>query len=110
MAKKTVRRPSARRGLSIHIGLNSVSPAHYEGWSGDLAACEFDAKDILHVGPAGLGWLLAGRAHVSADDVKALAHAVFRHRILINYRAEAEGVTVEKVIERILQTVEAPNK
>ena len=34
------------RGVSIHIGLNAVSPAHYEGWSGDLQACEFDAKDM----------------------------------------------------------------
>ena len=28
------------RGVSIHIGLNAVSPAHYEGWSGDLQACD----------------------------------------------------------------------
>lgn len=42
-ALATVRRS---RGISIHIGLNSVSPAHYEGWSGDLQACEFDAKDM----------------------------------------------------------------
>ena len=41
-AKKT---PKAR-GLSLHIGLNSVSPAHYGGWTGDLSACEFDAKDM----------------------------------------------------------------
>src|SRR3990170_1731140 len=33
-------------GISIHIGLNSVDPAHYAGWSGELAACEFDAKDM----------------------------------------------------------------
>src|SRR6476619_2906540 len=33
-------------GLSIHIGLNAVSPAHYEGWSGELQACEFDANDM----------------------------------------------------------------
>jgi MoxR-like ATPase len=52
--------------------------------------------------------LLAGRAHVSVQDIKALAHAVFRHRILINYRAEAEGVTVETLIGRLLETVEAP--
>jgi len=40
--------PSAAggRGLSIHLGLNSVSPAHYEGWSGELQACEADAKDM----------------------------------------------------------------
>jgi len=54
--------------------------------------------------------LLAGRAHVSADDVKALVHATFRHRILINYRAEAEGVKVETVIDRLVQSVKEPNK
>lgn len=37
---------SKPRGLSLNIGLNSVSPSHYGGWSGDLAACEFDAKDM----------------------------------------------------------------
>ena len=36
----------AATGLSLHIGLNSVSTSHYGGWSGDLAACEFDAKDM----------------------------------------------------------------
>jgi metacaspase-1 len=36
----------AATGLSLHIGLNSVSTSHYGGWSGDLAACEFDAKDL----------------------------------------------------------------
>jgi len=49
--------------------------------------------------------LLQGRAHVTADDIRALAGPALRHRILINYRAEAEGVTVEKVIERLLVSV-----
>jgi hypothetical protein len=34
------------KGISIHIGLNSVDPVHYEGWDGALAACEADAKDM----------------------------------------------------------------
>ncbi len=34
------------RGLSLHIGLNSVSGAAYGGWDGPLAACEFDANDM----------------------------------------------------------------
>ena len=34
------------KGISLHIGLNSVDPAHYSGWSGDLAACEADADDM----------------------------------------------------------------
>jgi hypothetical protein len=32
--------------MSLHIGLNRVDPAHYGGWSGTLAACEFDANDM----------------------------------------------------------------
>jgi metacaspase-1 len=52
MAKKTTTKKPARRALSIHIGLNAVSPAHYEGWSGELAACEFDAKDMAAVAKA----------------------------------------------------------
>ncbi|MFN8060979.1 MAG: caspase family protein [Vicinamibacterales bacterium] len=34
------------KGLSIHIGVNHVDPAHYEGWDGRLAACEADARDM----------------------------------------------------------------
>lgn len=34
------------RGISLHIGLNSVDPAHYDGWDGALNACEFDANDM----------------------------------------------------------------
>jgi len=51
--------------------------------------------------------LLAGRAHVTHDDIRALAYPVLRHRILVNYKAEAEGVTVEKVIAKLLETVKA---
>ncbi|QDT46277.1 ATPase family associated with various cellular activities (AAA) [Symmachiella dynata] len=52
--------------------------------------------------------LLNGRAHVSEDDIRALVHPTMRHRVLVNYRAEAEGVTVESVVERLLETVERP--
>src|SRR6266571_4110404 len=51
--------------------------------------------------------LLKGRAHVSMDDIRTLAYPTLRHRILLNYRAEAEGVNVEKVIGRLLETVKA---
>jgi MoxR-like ATPase len=54
--------------------------------------------------------LLQGRSHVTLDDIKALAHSTLRHRILINYRAEAEGITVEKVIDKLLETVAPPGR
>ncbi len=47
--------------------------------------------------------LLAGRAHVTREDIQALALPVLRHRILVNYRAEAEGITVEAVISELLK-------
>ena len=49
--------------------------------------------------------LLQGRAHVTREDIIALAAPVLRHRVLVTYRAEAEGVSVGKVIERVLETV-----
>lgn len=49
--------------------------------------------------------LLQGRPCVSFEDIRALAHPVLRHRILLNYRAEAEGVGVGQVIDRLLEMV-----
>ena len=50
--------------------------------------------------------LWQGRTHVTNDDIRALAAPVFRHRLLLNYRAEAEGATVEDVITKLLATVQ----
>jgi len=49
--------------------------------------------------------ILQGRAHVTYDDIKALARPVMRHRIQLNYRAEAEGMTVDKLIAKMVETV-----
>ncbi|MEC9080627.1 MAG: MoxR family ATPase [Verrucomicrobiota bacterium] len=52
--------------------------------------------------------LLQGRAHVTPDDVKALAVPVLRHRILPNFKAEAEGVDADKIVDKLLETVPVP--
>jgi MoxR-like ATPase len=52
--------------------------------------------------------LLRGRAHVTAEDIQALAVPALRHRILLNYRAEAEGVKVDDVVKRLLAAAKAP--
>ena len=50
MSKKTATsRPGRRTGRSLHVGLNRVAPSHYEGWSGPLGGCEFDANDMAAV-------------------------------------------------------------
>ena len=52
--------------------------------------------------------LLHGRAYATPQDVKEVVHDVLRHRILLTYEAEAEGVTSDKVIDRILAEVPVP--
>ena len=52
--------------------------------------------------------LLAGRFHVSIADVRALAPSVLRHRITTSFYADAEQVTVDGVIARLIETVPAP--
>jgi MoxR-like ATPase len=52
--------------------------------------------------------LLQGRAHVGVEDIQALVAPVLRHRILLNYRAEAEGIRVEEVIRRLVAAAKAP--
>ncbi|WP_129793840.1 MoxR family ATPase [Sphingosinicella sp. CPCC 101087] len=51
---------------------------------------------------------LGGRDYVIPDDVKALAPAVLRHRVLLSAAAEIEGRPVESVIARLIEAVEAP--
>ena len=52
--------------------------------------------------------VLEGRSHVTVDDIQAMAHPVMRHRILCNYRAEAEGINVDKVVDKLLDSVSVP--
>lgn len=48
---------------------------------------------------------IAGRAYARPDDVKAVALEVLRHRILPTYEAEAEGVTSDEIVRRVLERV-----
>jgi MoxR-like ATPase len=45
---------------------------------------------------------------VVPEDVKELSPAVLRHRMVLTYEAEAEGATVEEIVDRILLAVEVP--
>ncbi len=51
--------------------------------------------------------LLKGRFHVAAEDVRAVAPSVLRHRILTNFAAEAEGIRPDDIVARLLETVAA---
>jgi len=49
--------------------------------------------------------LLEGRYNVSFDDVRAIAPAALRHRLLLNFEGQAEGVSADQVIEDLLKEV-----
>jgi MoxR-like ATPase len=49
-----------------------------------------------------------GRGYVAPDDVKAVARDVMRHRIIITYEAEAEGLSSDDIVDRVLQGVAVP--
>lgn len=52
--------------------------------------------------------MINGRGYVTADDVVDIASDVLRHRIILTYEAEAEGLTSENIVESILSAVKAP--
>ena len=71
-------------------------------WGGSLRASQFlilggKARAILH-----------GRYNVSCEDVRAMAHPVLRHRILLNFQAESERVDSDQVITKLIETVPEP--
>ena len=52
--------------------------------------------------------MLHGRAYATPQDVKEVVHDVLRHRILTSYEAEAEGVTSDDIIDKILDEIPVP--
>jgi MoxR-like ATPase len=51
---------------------------------------------------------LAGRDYVVPEDIQTIAHDVLRHRLILNYEAEADGITTNKVISELLARVAVP--
>ncbi|MEE9293028.1 MAG: AAA family ATPase [Acidobacteriota bacterium] len=51
---------------------------------------------------------IRGRGYVTPEDIKSVAFDVLRHRIILTYEAEAEDVTTEEIIRRVLDTIEVP--
>ena len=49
--------------------------------------------------------LLKGRTYVAIEDVKAVALPVLRHRVIANYNAEADGVTTDDIVKRLIEAI-----
>jgi MoxR-like ATPase len=54
--------------------------------------------------------ILQGRLHVTTDDVRSVAGPVLRHRLVTTFNADAEGITTDDIIQRLIQAVPLPQK
>jgi MoxR-like ATPase len=73
----------------------------YVSWGAGPRACQYlilggKVRAVLH-----------GRFHVSTEDVQAVAGPVLRHRIVTNFNADAEGMTVDRIVARLLELIPA---
>ena len=86
-------------------------PADYDGLKDLAPLIEYGASPrasiFLAVGARALAFL-EGRGYVTPQDVKDIAHDVLRHRVILSYEAEAEEVSPEQVVDRILGEVPVP--
>lgn len=90
----------------VQLTAATRTPEHYNA---DLARwIEFGVSPRATIGldrcARAYAWL-AGKDFVSPDDVQAVLHDVFRHRLLLSFEAEANGMTPDKVIDLILTQV-----
>jgi MoxR-like ATPase len=76
----------------------------YLTWGAGTRACQ-----ALLLG-AKANALLDGRVHVSTEDIRYVARPVLRHRLVTSFRAESDGVTPDKIVENLFETVEETNE
>lgn len=103
-SKSTPAATTQPRGISLHIGLNTVSPDAYAGWDGPLAACEFDANDMAAIAKArGLKptVLLTKKGTITMWKMARLTHTLrwprLRHRAP---RRDGLGCHCQRLVHR----------
>jgi MoxR-like ATPase len=54
--------------------------------------------------------ILNGRLHVTTDDIRAVAYPVLRHRLVTTFNADAEGITTDEIVRKLLQAIPLPQE
>jgi len=100
--------PELERYL-VELVAASRDPSSYDAELGQLIAYGASPRGsiALDLASRAHAWL-AGRDHVSPEDLFAIVHDVLRHRILLSYDAEADGVSSDEVVDRLLALVPLP--
>jgi len=106
---QAVRMDDAIRHYIVQL-VAATRPGHGKEWKGrEMLRCGASPRASLALQAASKALAhLAGRDHVLPDDVVALAPDVLRHRLLLTYEAEADGVSTDQVIGHLLAAVPRP--
>jgi MoxR-like ATPase len=109
-AVKAVQLTEGLRDYIVHLILATRDPASYrmESLRAMIAFGASPRATIYLAQAAKAVAFLDGRGYVTPDDVKAIAKDVLRHRVITTYEAEAEELTPDAIIDRILQGVAVP--
>jgi MoxR-like ATPase len=98
------------RNYIVQLILASRDPRVYRMESlGPLIAFGASPRATIYLAQAAKAFaFIDGRGYVTPEDVKAVAKDILRHRLIITYEAEAEGLTSDDIVERVLQGVAVP--
>jgi MoxR-like ATPase len=100
--------PTVER-YAVELVAATRDPGRYRPeWRGRILAGASPRGSIALLRAAMARAWLAGRDYVLPDDVMALAPDVLRHRLVLDFAAEAEGVTAEAIVQGLLEAVPAP--
>ena len=78
------------------VRVESIDPP--DGFAGDFTTTEIAKSEMARA-------VLHGRSHVTHEDIRAVAPPVLRHRIKTNFNADAEGVSADVIIRRLMEFV-----
>jgi len=104
-----VRLDDAIRAYIVKL-VQSTRPGHGKAWKGkDLLRCGASPRASLAFQSSAKALaLVSGRDHVLPQDIVELAPDILRHRLLLTYEAEADGVRTDEVVKQLLQAVPRP--
>ena len=100
----------ALRDYIVHLSIATREPKTYRMDAlAPLIAFGASPRATIYLAQAAKAYaFLQGRGYVTPDDVKAMAPDVLRHRIIVTYEAEAEELTSDDIVKRVLEGVAVP--
>ena len=97
------------RDYIVHIVFATRQPEKYKLDIKHFIQFGASPRATIYLTLAAKAWaLLQGRTYVTPEDVKAIGPDVLRHRLILSYEAEAQGVASDEIIKKIFHAVAIP--